>query len=366
VAGSASVGVVGAGIVGLSTAYALREQGADVRVYERGVPGNGQSGGDSRIFRHAHGDRRLIEFARAGREIWSEWAERLGIELVSPDGVVAIGDAVKDRLKLLEQTAEIDARAIDASELRERLPLLADYDGPAMYDEAGGAIRAREAIGALAAELGDSLVADEVISLTAGGEAGGVEVRCGGVSFTHERLVVCAGRGTAPLAHGVGITLPVKLGAHVRGTYEVRGDPPPQLACLQDSSGRFGEVGVYAAPVAGNRRYALGLSQAVDARGDGSLVDPGGLASLAERASAYVEKALPGLVPEPVELRHCWVTELPWGSDGVAVWESNGIFFVAGHNLFKQAPGLGRALARAALGQALPDELRPAAELGRA
>jgi sarcosine oxidase len=58
------------------------------------------------------------------------------------------------------------------------------------------------------------------------------------------------------------------------------------------------------------------------------------------------------------------VTDLPWSEDGVAVWESPGMLFVAGHNLFKQAPGLGRAVARAALGEGLADELRPEARLG--
>ncbi|MGH2741136.1 MAG: NAD(P)/FAD-dependent oxidoreductase, partial [Thermoleophilaceae bacterium] len=330
------------------------------------VPGHGQSGGDSRIFRHAHDDPRLIEFTRQSRAIWDEWSERLGIELVSRDGVVALGPAVEGRLRLLEQAGGMRARAIDPSELRELLPLLAEYSGPAMFDEAGGAIRAREAIGALARELGDALVADEVISLR-GVEGGMAEVRTGGATTTHERVVVCAGRGTAALARGVGLSVPVSLGAHVRGTFEVRANPPPsRLACLQDSSGQFGQAGIYAAPIAGNRRYAVGLSQSVGAQEDGSLLDPGALASLAERAGAYVARGLPGLILEPVELRHCWVTELPWGSDGVAVWESEGIFLVAGHNLFKQAPGLGRAVARAALGAELPAELRPEAKLGRA
>ncbi|MDQ3574766.1 MAG: amino acid oxidase, partial [Actinomycetota bacterium] len=68
--------------------------------------------------------------------------------------------------------------------------------------------------------------------------------------------------------------------------------------------------------------------------------------------------------PEPVDYRHCWVTELPWSPDGLGVWEADRLFFVAGHNLFKQAPALGRALAQAALGEGLDNEMRPEAELG--
>jgi sarcosine oxidase len=149
----------------------------------------------------------------------------------------------------------------------------------------------------------------------------------------------------------------------VRLTYDVRGEPPPALACLQDGSGAFGETGVYAAAVPGNRRYAVGLSDDADAP-DGGLLDPAALARLAERASRYVERALPGLDPEPVDVRHCWVTELPWGPDGVGVWAVDGVFFVAGHNLFKHAPALGRALAAAATGDGLADELLPGAHLG--
>lgn len=41
------------------------------------------------------------------------------------------------------------------------------------------------------------------------------------------------------------------------------------------------------------------------------------------------------------------------------------VFFVVGHNLFKQAPRLARALARVATGEALPGDLRPEATLGK-
>jgi sarcosine oxidase len=293
-----SVAVVGAGIVGLSTAYALVERGLDVRVYEQGVPGNGQSGGESRIFRHAHDDPRLIEYARKSREAY----------------------------------------------------------------ERGGSIRTTAAIRALRGALGDGLVADEVLAVRP--VAGEVEVRSGGRTDRYERVVVCAGRGTAHLARSVGLSLPVEQAAHVRLTFGVRGEPPARLATLQDSSGEFGETGVYAAAVPGNRGFGLGLSQTTPARDDGSLVVAGDLSDLARRASDYVRRALPGLDPEPVDVRHCFTTELPWSPDGVAVWEHEGLLFPVGHNLYKQAPGLGRKLAATVAGEDLPEALRPGSRLG--
>ncbi len=356
-----TVAVVGAGIVGLCTAYALRERGLEVRVYEQGRPGNGQSGGQSRIFRHAHDDPRMVDAAVASRAAYDEWGERLGVQLVSDDGAVAIGPSVDSRLPVLEK-AGVAARRIDAGELAVRLPLLAGYDGPAMLDERGGSIRTTAAVRALSDALGERLVTDEVLSLRPSGD--GVEVRSGGRTDRYDRVVVCAGRGTAHLARSVGVSLPVRQGAHVRLTFAVRGEPPRQLATLQDSSGVFGETGVYAAAVPDNTAYAVGLSAATQVREDGSLPAPDELADLASRAADYVRRALPGLDPEPVDVRHCWVTELPWSEDGVAVWERDGLLLVAGHNLFKQAPGLGRRLAAAAAGEQLAADLRPQSRLG--
>lgn len=362
--GPPRVAVIGAGIVGLSTAYALLERGVEARVYEHGEPGNGQSGGVSRIFRHAHDDPRMVAAARASRAAYREWGERLGVEMVSPDGAVAIGPAVDDHLPLL-QDAGVAARRIDADELARRVPLLAGFDGPAMLDEEGGSIRTTATIAALAAAMGDRLVRDEVISVRPLGDgADGVEVRSGGRTDTYDRVVVCAGRGTPALARTLGLSLPVTQAAHVRLTFAVRGEAPGVLSTLQDSSGVFGETGVYAAAAPGNASYGVGLSQTTPARDDASLPVPGGLDELATRARDYVARALPGLDPDPVDVRHCWVTTLPWSDDAMAVWEAGGVLLPVGHNLYKQAPGLGRRLAAAADGEGLDDWLRPEARLG--
>ena len=117
-------------------------------------------------------------------------------------------------------------------------------------------------------------------------------------------------RGAGPRLAGA---LGDALAAHVRVTFAVRGEAPRRLACLQDGSGEFGEVGNLTPPPSrATTATRSGLSRTVDVRPDGA----------------------------------------------------GPVLCVAGHNLFKQAPGLGRALAAAATGEPLGPVLRPEARLG--
>ncbi|MGC4935230.1 NAD(P)/FAD-dependent oxidoreductase [Gordonia sp. DT30] len=356
------VAIIGAGIVGLSAAHALLARGASVTVYESGRPGLGQSAGQSRIFRHAHDDPRLVGLAVRARRQWREWEDAWGVRLVSEDGGLALGPSAVRRLAHLEDHPEIGARLVDGDELRSLLPILAPYDGGAVFDPSGGSIATRTAIEQLAGVVGDRLVDEQVITVR--DHAGGVEVRTPTTVSTHGALVVCAGRGTAALARALSVAIPVELGAHVRVSYALR-EAPERLPTLQDSSGFFGTAGVYAAAYPDRSAFGLGLSDSVSAHDDGAIDDVDALAASATNADAYVSRALPGLAQDPIGIVHCWVTQLPWGEDGVAIWQSGNSYLLAGHNLFKHAPVLGETLADCVAAGAVPEPFRPADRLGR-
>ena len=90
-----------------------------------------------------------------------------------------------------------------------------------------------------------------------------------------------------------------------------------RLPCLQEQSGDYGEI-IYAAPVPGEPLYAVGLA-GEDAEVPLDADREAGVARLVSRIAAYVEEALPGLDPEPAEVRLCLATTLPEGDDAFRI-----------------------------------------------
>jgi sarcosine oxidase len=346
---TADVAVVGAGIIGLATAYELVRRGVDVRVFEAARPGAGQSAGRTRIFRHAHRRLELVERAVESRVLWERWEEELGTRLLGREGMLLTGPTADEVAALLDE-AGAPFRILDGREQAEALPILSPPGGPALLDELGGSTDVAAAIALLARALGDRLVLAEVFAVDSG-EPAVVETSEG--IWEAGRALLCAGAGIGALAPELGI--PVELSCHARVTFRVRDAAlAGRLVALQEQSAAYGET-VYAAAFPGEPVYAVGLA------GEGAEVPLGASARpLVDRIVSYVREALPGLDPEPVGVRLCVPTELPGGPDRFEVWSRGSLLALAGDNLFKFAPYIGRMLAAAACGEREPEGLVPA------
>jgi sarcosine oxidase len=181
-------------------------------------------------------------------------------------------------------------------------------------------------------------VSAEVLALRAIG--GRVELHTTEGVRRHDRVLVCAGVGTAALAAQVGLELPVAESLHLRASFAVRDRSAP-LPCVLDR-----DEGVYGSPFPDHRAYGIGLSSA-----DGTGETADALAGQLARLEDHVVRARPDLVGGAIGQRLCRVTELPWGGDAFAAFRADRIVALAGTNLFKFAPILGPMLAREALGE---------------
>ena len=357
-----SIAVVGAGVVGLSTAFALRRRGITVRIYERGEIGGGQSAGGTRIFRLNHVDRRLVALACTARELWLGWEQQAGRELLGRSGVVVAGPTADDRRAGVVEAGG-DAVRADTDAQRTALPALAGLPQPAFIDCGGGPIWTDAALSWLAGSLRDALTRSEVLAL-ARNESGATEVLTPHGVELHRSVIVAAGQDTARIAATSGVIVPVKQTLHARGTFALRERRAEVLAALQDSTGHYGRR-VYGSPLPNGEHYAIGLS------GDDGEVDPSAnpvtkIRAVRDGLVEYVARAMPGLDPDPIAWVNCWVTRLPWGSDAVACYTDGTNLFVAGNNLFKHAPALGELLAAAAQDDTFPADLSASRRLGRA
>jgi sarcosine oxidase len=338
------VAVVGGGIVGMSVTLALHDGGIDARCFERGLPGHGQSAGETRLFRHRHDDERLVRLAIAAREGWIEWESRASIELLGREGVLRFGDDVDDAYSRL-QRAGVAVERLSPPEQADVLPGLVSPGWTALFESAAGAIRARRAIELLVGWLEGRLVLAEVFGVDR--LRSGFRLHTSGGSWDCERVVICAGTGTPALARQLGIQIPTVVRCHPRATFAKR-NAAERWAALQDGSGAYGEL-AYGAPSADGGRYVVGLvgpdSDADCDQTTGTLSSD--IVPVVRRIQAYVSRALRGVGPEIASLRLCHTTKLGPDKDAFAVWAADGVLAIAGNNLFKFAPALGRVLAHA-------------------
>jgi len=318
--------VVGAGVVGLSAARALREDGFAVTVYERDRIGSrlGSSPGRSRIYRRSYRHTDYVHLARRAIEEW----QRLDPEVLRNTGLLEYGSGVELHAAALEACGEA-YRWLEPSEATALFPE-ARFEGPVLYDEEAGAVMADDALRALAE---------------------GLDVR-EGVTVADPReleadvICACPGSWLGPM-FGLPLSPRIEQVAYFAGAPDTR--PSVIDHGAPDRRLHYGLI----APGVG---YKVGEDGAQPGLWDPDRGDRPIDQALLDRLAEDVRATFPGLDPCPIHAEACLYTMSPDGDfvldriDGVIVCGGD-----SGH-AFKFGPLLGRLMADMASGRPLPPE----------
>jgi sarcosine oxidase subunit beta len=262
--------VLGAGIMGLSAAWALSRAGFAVRVVEQDLVPNprGSSVDDHRLIRHAYGAQsgymRMVDAAYAA---WGKlWREMGGEAPYVPTGVLALSSVPGGWLEQSLTALTADGRAVEALDpaaVAARFPML-DTAGVAraFHTAPGGVLLARRIVAGLAALLDRRGVTVLRAQAVAVDPLRGALLLADGRSLSADLLVVAAGPWAPRL-------LPEALAGRVRPTRQivVYLDPPeahraawaraPMLLDLAEDGGFYAVPPVAGTPLKiGDHRFA--------------------------------------------------------------------------------------------------------------
>jgi sarcosine oxidase len=316
------VAIVGAGVMGCATAWALSERGAEVTVHEQfGLDHDrGSSHGRTRIFRVAYPEPYWVRFAQ---EAYAGWQE-LDPSLLDLYGLIElVADPALTSARALDECG-VPYRLLDSDEVRAHGASLPE-GWAALYLADAGVVYADRARHAFL-------------------EAAGVEVETNRrIESTDELdadvVVVTAGSWIRDLFPGMPVTVTRETVAY----FKREGLPPPSIVDLDAETGGHGMYSLHD-PVHGLKAGAHHAGAEADAH-DEAPADP----AIVERIAAWVRERFPDVEPEPVEAQSCLYTTT---ADEHFVLDRRGRVVVgsacSGHG-FKFAPAVGRRLAALAL-----------------
>ncbi|MDE3190730.1 MAG: FAD-dependent oxidoreductase [Acidobacteriota bacterium] len=309
------VAVVGAGVMGCATAWALRERGVDATVYEQFELDHtrGSSHGRSRIFRVAYPEPHWVRLAQEALDGWND----LDPDILGLYGLVEIAPDL----------ALTSARALDACGVPYRIVTeVEDVVVPAGWS----AVRVDDA-GVVYSDRARHAFLD------------GVEVRTNMRvasldDLDEDVVVVTAGAWISRLVPGLDLRVTRETVAYFRS------DGPPSPSVVDIAAGGGHDMYSLHDPVHGLKAGAHHAGAEADPDEPGAP-DP----AVVERIAAWVGERFPAVDPVPVETDTCVYTSTP---DQEFVLERRGRVVVgsacSGHG-FKFAPAIGRRLAALAL-----------------
>jgi sarcosine oxidase len=151
----ARVAVIGGGVMGLATGWALKRRGHEPVVYEQFEVGNphGSSHGRSRIFRLAYAEDHYVRLAQDALALWRELEEETGETLLELDGLVEIVTSLEESTAETLERCGVAWERLDREEAERRYPLRVPEGSFAVVQPEAGIARADKALAAFRREL---------------------------------------------------------------------------------------------------------------------------------------------------------------------------------------------------------------------
>lgn len=331
--------IVGAGVMGVATAYALARAGRSVTMLEQFALGHprGSSHGKSRIFRFSYPETAYVEMGIESLGLWRELEGAGGVHILEQTGGFDYGDGIEANAKAL-QASGAPAELMTGSQAAARWPLVrfAD-DAPVLFSPDAGWTNADLAVATfagLAQKHGATLVEQQRVHEISPSEAE-VVVRTTDGSWTADAVVVTAGPWARDLLVQLDIELPV---VPIRETAVFFRQPGHAPALVE-----WGRTLRYALP---DPDHGLKAAEHIlEAPADDPDEDGAPDIASARRVSDWVRERFPAADPVPVDLQTCFYTVT---DDERFILERHDRVIVgspcSGHG-FKFAPLIGRRLA---------------------
>jgi sarcosine oxidase len=308
------VAVIGLGLAGSATAWALTNRGRSVAAFETFAPGHrrGSSHGHSRIFRRAYRDPFYVDLTGRAQEMWRRLEDTAGERLIRRTGGLDHGEAGEPvQMAKVLAAAGVPAELVEPDAAAERWPGLR-FNGPVLFHPDAGVIdpeHAMTVMARLAKAAGASLsYEDRVTFIERDGYGVRLETRSG--SWRARTVVVAAGGWTAPLLSGL-----VELPPLTVTQQQVLFFEPHEFSQPHEFSRPHGPrawptfihedhaiYGLPEGPLVKLGEHQHGTETTADDR-DGD-VDP----VARERMISYVREWLPGLDPTPRRELTCLYT----------------------------------------------------------
>jgi sarcosine oxidase len=174
----AKIAVIGAGVMGLATGWALRRRGHEPVVYEQFEIGNpgGSSHGRSRIFRLAYAEDEYVRLAQEALGLWRELEAETGETVLELHGLVEIVSTLEESTAPTLERCGVAWERLERDEAELRFPIRVPEGSFVVVQPEAGIARADKALAAFARGLdvreGERVTPDEidadVVVVTAG------------------------------------------------------------------------------------------------------------------------------------------------------------------------------------------------------